>query len=260
MTLSPHNRLVMLMFTTQFLAVLGVVYYWNPYWLLLSLVGVLFFVSIGLECYLHRYLTHRSFTLAKPIEVFMHLCGVFALQGPPLLWAANHVSHHAHADRPGDPHPAVHGWRSWFWVGTNTNATMSPSAVKRLLRDSLCVWSHKHYFKIYLSGALLTALIDPRITVYFLFIPAMYSFHAAGFVTVVLHRFGYRNFETQDTSRNLLVGALFLGNPFHNNHHAKPGEYNTAVKWYEFDFHAYLIKALAKNYATVQKTKLTSTV
>jgi stearoyl-CoA desaturase (delta-9 desaturase) len=248
------------MFATQLLAVGGVIYYWNPYWLLLSVLGVFLFVSIGFECYLHRYLTHRTFQVAKPVEVLMHLCGVFALQGPPLLWAANHVSHHAHADRPGDPHPAVHGWRSWFWVGTNTNATMSPSAVKRLLRDPLCVWSHKHYFKIYLGGALLATLIDPRITVYFLFIPAMYSFHTAGFITVVLHRFGYRNFETADTSRNLLISVLFLSSPFHNNHHARPGDYNTAVKWYEVDFHAWLIRLLAKSHATVQKTKPANTV
>jgi stearoyl-CoA desaturase (delta-9 desaturase) len=243
---SPHNRLVLLMFATQVLAVVGVAYYWDPAWLLVSLLGVFLFVSVGLECYLHRYLTHRSFGVSKPLEVLMHLCGVFALQGPPLLWAANHVSHHKHADRKGDPHPAANGWKSWFWVDTNTNATMSPSTVKRLLRDPLCVWSHKHYFKIYLGGVLASAAIDPRIALYGFLVPAMYSFHAAGFVTVVLHRFGYRNFDTPDQSRNLLVGALFLGSPFHNNHHANPGDYNNSTRWYEVDLHALLIRYVLK--------------
>lgn len=248
MNITPHNRLVALMFTTQLFAVVGVLYFWDPVWLIASLVGIFLFVSIGVECYLHRYLAHKSFEVYKPVEVFMHLCGILSLQGPPLLWAANHISHHRHADRPGDPHPASSGWRSWFWIGTNTNATMSPSATKRLLRDPLCVFSHRHYFKIYLGIVAFTLLIDPRITVYFLFVPAMYSFHAAGFVTVVLHRFGYRNFDTPDQSRNLLVGTLFLASPFHNNHHANPSSYTNSVKWYELDLHALLIKyVLAKN-------------
>jgi fatty-acid desaturase len=234
------------MFTTQVLGIAGLVYFWDPLWLLVTLLGVFLFVSVGLECYLHRFLTHRSFEVNKPVEVFMHLCGVFALQGPPLLWAANHVGHHKYSDRPGDPHPAMDGWKSWFWIGTDKKATLNPSVMRRLLQDRLCVFTKNHYFKLYLSGVFLVALIDVRIVVYFLFLPAMYSFHAAGFVTVVLHRCGYRNFDTPDASRNLLVGALFLGNPFHNNHHANPQLYNNAVKWYEFDFHAHVIRLLLK--------------
>jgi len=238
---SPHNRLVTLMFVSQALAIAGVWYYWNPVWLLATAVGVFLFASLGLECYLHRYLSHASYKVSKPMEAFLHMCGVFALQGPPMLWAANHITHHKYADVEGDPHPATAGWRSWLWVGTNTNSTMSVGTIKRLLRDPLCVLTKEHYFKIYLGVLLFSAAIDPRITVYFFMIPAAWSFHASGFVTVMLHRHGYRNFETKDLSRNMKLAGLFLGSPLHNNHHANPGRYNDAVNKGEVDLHGLLI-------------------
>lgn len=238
---SPHNRLVAVMLSAQILAVGGLFYFWSPAWLMLTAVGVFLFVSVGTECYLHRYLSHQSYKVNKLTEVFMHFCGVFALQGSPILWAANHITHHKHADRDGDPHPATMGWKAWFWVGTNTLSTVSVGTVKRLMRDPLCAWTHKHYLKLYISTVLAVALADPRIAVYLFLLPAMWSFHAAGFVTVVLHRSGRRRFETQDNSRNLAMAALFVGSHLHNNHHANPGRYNDAVVRGEVDIHGLLI-------------------
>ena len=46
-------------------------------------------------------------------------------------------------------------------------------------------------------------------------------FWAAGVINGVGHYWGYRNFETQDTSRNIVpIGVLIGGEEFHNNHHA----------------------------------------
>lgn len=239
--LSPHNRLVALMFASQFLAVVGVVYYWSPIWLLLTVLGVFLFVSLGIECYLHRYLSHQSYKVSKPVEIFMHACSVFALQGSPILWAANHITHHKYADKDGDPHPASMGWRAWFWVGTNTVSTVSVGTVKRLMRDPLCAWTHKHYLKTYISVVFVVAMLDPRIAVYLFLLPAMWSFHGSGFVTVVLHRSGQRKFATPDNSRNLPLAGMFISSHLHNNHHANPGRYNDAVGRGEIDVHGLLI-------------------
>src|SRR3546814_8122699 len=48
-------------------------------------------------------------------------------------------------------------------------------------------------------------------------------FWAAGVVNGLGHWWGYRNFETDDTSTNLTPWAFFIGGEeLHNNHHAFP--------------------------------------
>lgn len=244
--MKPHNKLVTLMFTTQILTVVGLFVYWDPIWLLASVLGIFLFVSVGTECYLHRYLSHQTYKVSKPVEIFMHICSVFSLQGPATMWAANHITHHKYSDRDGDPHPASKGWKSWFWISTYRNSTLNLSTLKRLLKDPLCTFTKNHYFKIYIITVLLFALIDVKIAIYFFLLPAMFSFHSAGFVTVLLHKYGYRNFDTPDTSHNFWLAHFFTGSPLHNNHHANPGKYNDAVKPNEFDLHGLLIQYILR--------------
>lgn len=50
------------------------------------------------------------------------------------------------------------------------------------------------------------------------------------------HWVGYRNFETDDCSRNsLVVDVLTCGELYQNNHHRFPGDPNFAKRWFEFD-------------------------
>ena len=61
-------------------------------------------------------------------------------------------------------------------------------------------------------------------------------FWAAGVINGVGHYFGYRNFETQDASRNIIpLGILIGGEEFHNNHHAYSYSAKLANKWWELD-------------------------
>jgi len=65
---------------------------------------------------------------------------------------------------------------------------------------------------------------------------AWFPFWAAGVINGVGHYLGYRNFETQDTSRNIVpVGILIGGEEFHNNHHAYGSSAKLANKWWELD-------------------------
>jgi len=55
------------------------------------------------------------------------------------------------------------------------------------------------------------------------------------------HKYGYTNFEMNNTSRNLFPVDLFmLGESYHNDHHQYPSSANFGVKWYQVDF-VYLI-------------------
>jgi stearoyl-CoA desaturase (delta-9 desaturase) len=69
------------------------------------------------------------------------------------------------------------------------------------------------------------------------------------------HYFGYRNFETQDASRNIVpFGILVGGEELHNNHHAYAYSAKLANKWWEIDIGWVYIRILAAlGLATVRR-------
>ncbi len=70
-------------------------------------------------------------------------------------------------------------------------------------------------------------------------------FWAAGVINGVGHYVGYRNFETQDSSRNIApIGILIGGEEFHNNHHAYGSSAKFSSKWWELDIGWLYIRAL----------------
>ena len=50
------------------------------------------------------------------------------------------------------------------------------------------------------------------------------------------HKYGYRNFDSVDQSKNTGPwGIIFMGELFQNNHHHKKDDANFAKRWFEFD-------------------------
>ena len=50
------------------------------------------------------------------------------------------------------------------------------------------------------------------------------------------HLWGYRNYETNDNSRNnIFVAIITSGEGFHNNHHADPNSASNCHRWWEVD-------------------------
>ena len=91
-------------------------------------------------------------------------------------------------------------------------------------------------------------LIDWRIAVFLISVPAVVTFHSAGLVNVFCHKWGYRHYDTPDHStNNTWVNFLTLGSGLHNTHHAKPMSWDNRVKWWEIDLPAVIIKYLLIN-------------
>jgi stearoyl-CoA desaturase (delta-9 desaturase) len=69
---------------------------------------------------------------------------------------------------------------------------------------------------------------------------------AAGIINGAGHYWGYRNFQPDDASTNIVPwGILIGGEELHNNHHAHIGSAKLSSKWYEFDIGWMYIRSLA---------------
>ncbi|MCF6301039.1 MAG: transposase, partial [Proteobacteria bacterium] len=79
---------------------------------------------------------------------------------------------------------------------------------------------------------------------------------AAGVINGIGHFWGYRNYRTDDTSRNITRFAFFVfGEELHNNHHAFPASCKFSHRKGEYDLGWFTIKALNKiGLCSIKKT------
>lgn len=236
--MNDFTKLRLMLLLAHIAAVVGVVMYWEPVWLLLTLVCYFLFIWLGQELYCHRFLSHRSFDLAVGWQRLFLVLSVFNLFGTPLGIAGSHVSHHKYADTDKDPHPSKNGWKAWFFFHKFPYHPVNLRATKQMLNDPWVVFVTKHYFKIYILTIAALALVDIRIVIYGFFLHIVFAVITVGLINVTCHKYGYRLYETTDTSRNnRWVNALILfnGAANHNTHHANPHLWYTATQPWEFD-------------------------
>ena len=210
-------------------------------WLGLSFIGWTIFGKTGGEVALHRYLAHNSFETGTSRRKLLIFLSVFNCFGSPILWCGIHRKHHHMSDKDGDPHGAQAGWRIWstFWEPFEVERRY----VSDLAKDNTIKLIHKNYLKILLSIYIMLAIFDWRVAIFLISIPAVITFHSAGAVNVVCHKWGYRLFDTSDKStNNLWVNFITLGSGLHNTHHAKPSSWSNKELWYELDFPGWIIK------------------
>ena len=78
-----------------------------------------------------------------------------------------------------------------------------------------------------------------------MFVRSVAVWHITWSVNSVTHVWGYRNYATDDTSRNnALVSFFATGEGWHNNHHADPRSARHGHMWWEFDFTWLVIRLL----------------
>jgi stearoyl-CoA desaturase (delta-9 desaturase) len=68
------------------------------------------------------------------------------------------------------------------------------------------------------------------------FVRTVAVWHITWSVNSLSHIWGYRNYTTQDDSKNnWLVGLVSNGEGWHNNHHAEPRSVKNGHRWWELD-------------------------
>src|SRR4051812_44219525 len=119
------------------LAVLPWFFSWTG--VVLALLGLYVFGPLGINLCFHRLLTHRGFTLPRPLEHFFAVLGVCCVQDSPARWVAVHRRHHEHADERQDPHsPLVNFfWGHMGWVLIENDEMKRLSVYERYAKDIL---------------------------------------------------------------------------------------------------------------------------
>lgn len=223
-------------------------------WTALAICLVLLFSisSIGINMTYHRLLTHRGFKVPQWFEYVLSTIAAMSGQGPMLLWVAEHRLHHRYSDTEKDPHSPKQGF---------FHAHMGHLFCHKEFEDEPDQWMtyvpdlFQHGYYRFLSNYAALFVAIPAVILYPLGgIPfvlwgvcarIVLMWHVTWSVNSACHTWGYRTFETADTSRNLWwVGWFGGGEGWHNNHHAYPVSAAHGRKWYEFDQTCYMILAL----------------
>lgn len=221
----------------------------------LSLVlGWIVIEGIGVAVILHRYVSHRAFVERPGLKPILLWISCLSLQGSPLGWAAVHRgSHHRYSDTEKDAHTPTKGWwYAWHMWLHDWDKYFNPKYAIDLLKDPMHTFFAKHYVAVIAVTYAVFALIDWQILLWGLMVPAALSLYMESNINVFCHspKFGYRNFETKDQSRNVTFLAwITWGQGWHNNHHEKSSSYDfgTSVSGNpkEFDLSLLLLYVLA---------------
>jgi fatty-acid desaturase len=259
--LAGYHLLALLAFMPWFFSWTGVV---------VAFIGVYVFGGFGVDICYHRLLAHRGFVCPKWLEHLFAVIGLWCFQDTPARWVAAHRRHHQHADEQSDPHsPLV----NFFWAHVGwllvENRDLPQIALydryaKDIVRDPFYrnveryyVWIVFSSWIVFFSGGfaagLLTGDTGPQaaqfgasVLLWGVVVRTVVVWHITWSVNSVTHIWGYRNYETDEASRNnVLVAILTSGEGWHNNHHADQRAAKHGHLWWEIDLVYLTIRLLA---------------
>jgi fatty-acid desaturase len=239
--------------------------------LIVAFIGVQVYGGLGINIGYHRLLTHRSFKCPLWLERTFVVVALCCMEDAPGSWVATHRMHHNDSDEEPDPHsPLVTFlWSHMGWLMFENRDVRTMASYDRYARDVL---RDPFYMKlqrsllpiwIYIAHAVLYYAIGfaigcatgglaggvqfgSSLLVWGVIVRTVLVWHITWSVNSLTHLFGYRNYESQDNSRNnWLVSLLANGEGWHNNHHVDPASATTSHRWWEIDLIYVFIHALS---------------
>lgn len=227
---------------------------WWGYVLVTLLTTHLTIICVTL--FLHRAQAHMSARFHPTVEHLMRFWLWLTTGLNTKAWVAVHRKHHAVVETPEDPHsPVQKGIRKVLFQGAELYrvSAAQPEVLEQYGHGTPDDWMERKVYKRFinfgvaiLAVALFAVFGWPGVAMWavqMMWIP----FLAAGVINGGGHYAGYRNFDTDDNSTNLVsIGWLIGGEELHNNHHAFPGSAKFSLKWWEFDAGWLYLRALAK--------------
>jgi stearoyl-CoA desaturase (Delta-9 desaturase) len=215
--------------------------------------------------FLHRCQAHRALELHPVVSHFFRFWLWLTTGMVTKEWAAIHRKHHAKCETVDDPHsPQVLGINTVLSRGAELykKEAANQETLDKFGHGTPDDWvEHNIYSKFSWQGVAIMLIVDVFLfgavgltvwAVQMLWIPIT----AAGVINGIGHFWGYRNFDCEDASRNIVPwGILIGGEELHNNHHTFATSAKLSNKWYEFDIGWMYIQIMsAVGLATVKKT------
>ena len=201
-------------------------------------LGLYVFGTLGINLCFHRLLTHRGLVCPKRLEHVLAILGVCCFQDTPARWVAVHRRHHEHADDQSDPHsPLVNFlWAHVGWIVMQNRELSRLGSFDRyakdVLRDRFYVRLERQHrwllvvvaswlvffgagfgFALASGGSLAAAAqFGSSLLIWGVFVRTVVVWHITWSVNSVAHLWGYRNYATDEDSRNnILVGIVSNG-------------------------------------------------
>jgi len=230
--------------------------------LLLAVLGTHLCGLFGINLCYHRLLTHRGLKCPKWLEHAMVIIAMSCLQDTPARWVAVHRRHHQFADRRPDPHSPLASffWAHMGWILVNQPELSRLGIYDRYARDILrdrfyvalernhwLIWINLGQLPLFFGAGFAVAWLSGEppaaaaqtglsIMMFGVFVRTVLVWHITWAVNSVTHLWGYRNYETDEDSRNnIMVGLIANGEGWHNNHHADPRSARHGHRWWEID-------------------------
>lgn len=236
-----------------------------------TVVGMFVFGQ-GINLGYHRMLAHRSLKVPKWLEYVYVILALCCMEESPAKWVATHRRHHTFSDEPDDPHSSRRGiwWSHLGWLLFRIPEVAGLNADRRwsrdILKDPFYALLERHWWlppSFFVMQIVVFAAVGAAIgwglgessveiacraaglVAWGVLLRTVLVWHVTWSVNSLTHAFGYRNYETNEKSRNnWLVALLASGEGWHNNHHHDPASASLQHRWWEFDPTYYHIRLL----------------
>jgi fatty-acid desaturase len=256
----PNIVLISFYHLAALAAFLPVNFTWSA--LVLAVIAAQISGILGINLCYHRLLTHRGLRCPRWLEHGFVVLAILCLQDTPARWVAVHRRHHQHSDRQPDPHTPL---ASFFWAHMGWLLVKHPELArlgiyqryaKDILRDPFYLMLERNALQLTINllqlpvffaigyagewlrgGSAAMAVHDGLSLMLFgTFVRTVIVWHQTWAVNSIAHVWGYRNYDTDEDSRNnLMVGVVANGEGWHNNHHADPRSARHGHRWWEID-------------------------
>jgi stearoyl-CoA desaturase (delta-9 desaturase) len=227
------------------------------WWELLIVLLVFTQLTIfSVTLYLHRSQAHRGVDFHPVLNHFFRFWTWLTTSMITKEWVAIHRKHHAKVETEEDPHsPQTKGIGNVFWRGVELyrEARGQRADIEQYGKGAPDDWIERQVYTPHANlGPTLLLLINatlfglPGVALWAIQM-AWIPFWAAGVINGLGHWWGYRNFESSDTSTNMTPWGVWVGGEeLHNNHHAFPSSARFSMRRWEVDIGWIVIKGMEK--------------
>ena len=227
-----------------------------PWWGYVAYALVVTHITIAaVTIFLHRCQSHRALDL-HPIPSHFFRFWLWLTTGMVTkTWTAIHRKHHARCETEEDPHsPQVLSIDKVLWEGAELYRKEAKNAetLEKYGRGTPDDWLERNIYAPHDRIGIGLMVVINFVLFGFAGIAiwavqmAWIPFFAAGVINGIGHFWGYRSFQPEDASTNIVPwGILIGGEELHNNHHAYASSARFSNRWYEFDIGWHYIRLLA---------------